>query len=284
MLDVVPHASADEEDRPGPAWSLPKLAAERIAIDNPLPERVDREWAMGGATGKGIKVCILDSGVEFDHPLVGPLAGAVSITLDDDGAPVATEDTEGDLCGHGTACAGVVRSIAPEAEIYSVRVLGAGFAGTGPVLLAGLRWAVEQEFDVVNMSLSTTKRQFGEVLHELADSAYFRGTILVASAHNMPVESYPWRFSSVLSVGSHEEPDSLLYYANPDPPVEFFARGVDVEIAWLGGGTITATGNSFATPCISGITALILSKHPRLTPFQLKTVLYLTSANVGGAQ
>jgi subtilisin len=284
MLDVVPHASADEEERPAPAWSLPKLAAERIAIDNPLPERVDREWAMGGATGKGIKVCILDSGVEFDHPLVGPLAGAVSITLDDDGGPVATEDAEGDLCGHGTACAGVVHSIAPEAEIYSVRVLGAGFAGTGPVLLAGLRWAVEQKFDVVNMSLSTTKRQFGEVLHELADSAYFRGTILVASAHNMPVESYPWRFSSVLSVGSHEEPDSLLYYANPDPPVEYFARGVDVEIAWLGGGTITATGNSFATPCISGIAALILSKHPRLTPFQLKTVLYLTSANVGGAQ
>src|SRR5258705_8760525 len=98
MTAVVPHASADEEERPGPAWSLPKLAADRIAIDNPLPERVDREWAMGGATGKGVKVCILDSGVEFDHPLVGPLAGAVSISLDDDGAPVATEDTEGDLC------------------------------------------------------------------------------------------------------------------------------------------------------------------------------------------
>ena len=93
----------------------------------------------------------------------------------------------------------------------------------------------------------------------------------------MPVESYPWRFSSVISVGSHEEDDPLLYYANPDPPVEFFARGVDVEVAWLGGGTIRATGNSFATPCISGIAALILGKHPGLTPFQLKTVLHLTS-------
>ncbi len=201
MLQVVPHAAtADDEELP--AWSLPRLAANRIAIDNPLPERVDREWALGGATGAGVKVCILDSGVEFDHPLVGPLAGAVSISLDEEGAPVATEDAEGDLCGHGTACAGVVHSIAPEAELYSVRVLGAGFAGTGPVLLAGLRWAVAQRFDVVNMSLSTTKRQFGEVLHELADTAYFRGTILVASAHNMPVESYPWRFSSVLSVGA----------------------------------------------------------------------------------
>jgi subtilisin family serine protease len=265
-----------------PAWSLPQDAVGRIAMENPLPERVSREWAMGGATGKGVKVCVLDSGVEQGHPRVGELAGAVSITLDEEGGPIATEDTEGDLCGHGTACAGVIHSIAPEAELYSVRVLGAGFSGSGRVLLAGLRWAVAQGYDVVNMSLSTTKKEFGDLLHELADTAYFRGTILVASAHNMPVESYPWRFSSVLSVGSHEEPDPLLYYANPDPPVEFFAHGVDVEVAWLGGETMTASGNSFATPCISGITALVLSKHPGLTPFQLKTVLYLTSANVGG--
>jgi subtilisin len=289
VIEFLAHAAAEDDDEHEdeedlPAWSLPKTAADRISIDNPLPERVDKEWALGGATGKGVKVCILDSGVEFGHRLVGDLAGAVAITLDEDGDPVAEEDTEGDLCGHGTACAGVVRSIAPEAEIYSVRVLGAGFSGSGPVLLAGLRWAVSQGYDVVNMSLSTTKRQFGEVLHELADNAYFRGTMLVASAHNMPVESYPWRFSSVLSVGSHEEDDPLLYFANPDPPVEFFARGVDVEVAWIGGESITATGNSFATPCISGITALVLSKHPGLTPFQVKTVLYLTSANVGGSR
>ena len=108
--------------------------------------------------------------------------------------------------------------------------------------------------------------------------------MLVASAHNMPVESYPWRFSSVISVGSHEEDDPLVFYANPDPPVEFFARGVDVEIAWVGGGTIRATGNSFATPAIAAICALVLAKHPTLTPFQLKSVLYLISTNVGGGR
>jgi hypothetical protein len=66
---------------------------------------------------------------------------------------------------------------------------GRGLQGQRPILLAGLRWAVDQGFDVINMSLSTTKRQFAELLHELADTAYFRRTVLVASAHNMPVES-----------------------------------------------------------------------------------------------
>jgi len=107
--------------------------------------------------------------------------------------------------------------------------------------------------------------------------------VLVASAHNMPVESYPWRFSSVVSVGSHEGAGALEWYANPTPPVEFFARGVDVDVAWPGGGTMRCTGNSFAAPHVSGLSALILSKHPGLTPFQLKSVLYLTATNTGGA-
>jgi subtilisin family serine protease len=265
-----------------PAWSLAHTAVDRIELENLLPERVDREWALAGSTGRGVKVCVLDSGVERGHPAVGRLAGAVAITLDENGDPVANDDLEGDLCGHGTACAGLIRSIASEAEIYSVRVLGAGFKGSGGVLVAGLRWALEQGYDVVNMSLSTTKRQLGDTLHDLVDAAYFKRTILVASAHNMPVESFPWKFSSVISVGSHEEDDPLLFYANPDPPVEFFARGVDIDVAWLGGGTVRATGNSFATPSISGIAALILSKHPGLTPFQLKSVMYLIAANVGG--
>ena len=265
-----------------PAWSLPADAAKQISIPVEWPDQVTREWAFGGSTGQDVKVCILDSGVERGHPMVGDLAGAVAVSLAEDGEVIVAEDEEGDLCGHGTACAGIIRSLAPDCTLYSVRVLGAGFTGSGPILLAGLRWAVQQGYDVINMSLSTTKRQFTGLLHELADSAYFRRTVLVASAHNMPVESYPWRFSSVISVGSHEDEDPLAFYYNPSPPVEFFARGVDVEIAWLGGGRIRSTGNSFATPHMSGICALILGKHPELTAFQLKNVLYLTATNVRG--
>jgi subtilisin family serine protease len=265
-----------------PAWSLPKDAEGDIALADEWPERITREWAWGGATGKGVNVCILDSGVERDHPLVGELQGAVTVSVDKDENPIVEEDTEGDSCGHGTACAGIVRSIAPECNLYSVRVLGAGFTGSGPVLLAGLRHAVEQGYDLINMSLSTTKRQFATILHEIADNAYFRRTMLVASAHNMPVESYPWKFSSVISVGSHEQEDPMAFFYNPNPPVEFFGRGVGVEVAWPGGSQIKASGNSFATPHVAGICALILSKHPEIIPFQLKTVLFLTSSNVAG--
>jgi subtilisin family serine protease len=272
----------EAEDRPLPAWSLPADAVERIKLEIDWPDRVTRAWALDGATGKGVRVCVLDSGVEPDHPAVGPIEAAVAVAIGEDGEATVAPDDEGDLCGHGTACAGIIRALAPECEIHSVRVLGQGFTGSGPILLAGLRWAVEQGFDVINMSLSTTKRQFAEVLHELADTAYFNRTILVASAHNMPVESYPWRFSSVISVGSHAETDSMTFFYNPDPPVEFFARGVDVELPWLGGGMIRATGNSFATPHMSGICTLVRSKHPELTPFQLKSVLHLIADNVGG--
>ena len=277
-MSVVLH----ETDEGRPAWSLPATAGESIRLPATWPERVTREWAFGGASGAGIRVCVLDSGVELDHPLVGTVQRSVAVTREGDKIVVADDDA-GDLCGHGTACAGIIRALAPDCELASVRVLGEGYTGSAAVLLGGLKWAIEQGFHVVNMSLSTTKKEYAEQLHELADTAYFKRTMLVASAHNMPVESFPWRFASVVSVGSHEEEDPLAYFYNPTPPVEFFARGLSVDVAWLDGATVTCTGNSFATPHIAGICALILSKHPELTPFQLKSVLHLTANNVGGA-
>ena len=269
-------SEADERDEL-PAWSL--AADQAGVVSQPAwPSRITREWAWGGATGRGVRVAIVDSGVQLDHPLVGAVQRSVAIG--DPEQDEVLEDDQGDLCGHGTACAGIVRSLAPECEIVSVRVLGAGYTGSGPVLMAGLEWAVEQGFEVINMSLSTTKRKFSEFLHELADEAYFGGTMIVASAHNMPVESFPWRFSSVLSVGSHDRSGPETFFYNPSPPVEFFAPGLELDVPWLGGGTLRCSGNSFATPHMSGICARILSKHPQLTPFQLKSVLHAVASNV----
>jgi subtilisin family serine protease len=277
-MTVLAHEVEGDEELP--AWSLPADASESIRIRAGWPERVTREWAWGGSTGAGVRVCVLDSGVELAHPLVGDVQRSVAVHKRGEEV-VVEDDAEGDLCGHGTACAGIIRSLAPDVELVSVRVLGAGYTGSAPVLLAGLEWAIEQGYEIVNMSLSTTKKQYVDQLHELADVAYFKRVILVASAHNMPVESFPWRFASVISVGSHEADDPRLFYANPTPPVEFFARGLNLDVAWLGGQTIRATGNSFATPHIAAFCALILAKHPQLTPFQLKSVLHLTAGNVG---
>ena len=265
-----------------PAHAVAGPDARQLRGARLWPAQVNREWAFGGSTGAGATVCVVDSGVDPGHRLVGGVSSAVAVRIEDDKAHIE-DDQIGDVCGHGTACAGIIRSIAPDCELVSVRVLGEGFIGSGPALIEGLRWAVEQGFDVINMSLSTTKERFVADLHALTDAAYFRRSLIVASAHNMPVRSYPWLFGSVVSVASHDIDDPLAYLRNPDPPVEFYARGVEVDVAWADGSTLRASGNSFATPHISGICALIRAKHPELTPPEVKTLLGLTATNAEAA-
>jgi subtilisin family serine protease len=274
-MSAVPAAA-----EPGLTWRLAERASSRIAVEaDGVP--VTPAWAWGGSTGRSVRVCVVDSGIDADHPMIGRVEGAWAVVEAAGGGYAVEPTTAGDSCGHGTACAGIVRRTAPDCELYSVRVLGEHASGTGAMLLAGLRWAVRQGFGLINLSLSTTRLKFADELRALADEAYFHGTAIVAAAHNTPVESFPWRFASVISVGSHvEETDPELLLYNPRPPVEFFAPGQNVEVAWPGGGTIRTTGNSFATPLVTGLCARILSKHPRMTTFQLKNALYLLSANV----
>jgi len=262
-----------------PAYGLDRDRAAP-AVASPWPFPVTREWAWGAATGEGVRVFLVDSGVSGDHALVGGVEQAVAVVLDDAGEAHVQDDEALDVSGHGTACAGIVRSLAPACSLTSVRVLGADLTGGGAQLLAGLRWALDHGADIVNLSLSTTRRALAAALYELADHAYFDRVLLVACAHNEAVVSYPWRFASVVSVASHTGQDPLEFFYNPDPPVEFLARGVEVDVAWPAGGTIRATGNSFAAPHITGLCARILGAHPELTPFQVKSVLFETADNV----
>ena len=96
----------------------------------------------------------------------------------------------------------------------------------------------------------------------------------------MPIPSYPSVYSSVISVASHAVQDPYVFYYNPNPPVEFGALGIDVNLAWLDHKRRTMTGNSYASPHMAGVVAKILGKHPGLTVFQLKTILRELSANV----
>jgi subtilisin family serine protease len=263
-----------------PAWSMRRddPRARRLAAG--LPDAIDREWAWAGSRGDGISVAVVDSGIDAEHELVGSVSRAVQVELDAD-LKATVREGGGDRAGHGTACAGLIRGLAPGCELWDVGVLGPNAGGRSAALIRGVEWAVEQGCRVVNLSLSASKPHAVARLHEVADAAYFAGAVLVASAHNLDIQSYPWRFSSVVSVASHDGTEPLEFHYNPEPPVEFFARGMNVEVAWLAGSRIVASGNSFATAQIAGLCALILAKHPELTPFQLKSVLYATATNTG---
>ena len=268
-----------------PAWSEPFAADQREGLSRVAPfGSFDRAMAWGGADGSGVTVAVIDSGVEASHPDVGgKVVRSVKVELDQAGDLAVIDDLDGlDVVGHGTACAGIIHALAPAADIVSVRVLGPDNRGKGAFFAAGLEWAIEQGVSVVNLSLSSRSEAFFGILHELADQAYFANVLLVSAANNVPGASYPSLFAAVVSVAAHDVADPFTFFYNPHPPVEFGARGVDVEVAWKDGGRIVATGNSFAAPHIAGIVALVRSKHQTATPFEVKAMLAATATRDEG--
>jgi subtilisin len=270
---------ADDTDRPAHARESAVLRLPGVAtLDDLSPA-----WAWGGATGRGVRVAVVDSGIDANHPLLGDCVevdDGVVITIGEDGEPEVKHGPHGDVFGHGTACAGIIHSFAPEARITSVRVLGAGLTGRAAGFLRGLGWAIEQGFDVINLSLGTSRRDWALPFHELCDEAYFRNCFVVTAANNIERVSFPSLYAAVTSVACNLTADPWRFHYNPEPPTEFLARGIDVEVPWLDGGTTITTGNSFAAPHIAGLATLIKGKHPQLRPFQIKTVLWATAANV----
>lgn len=270
-------------ERPRPAWS------RGLSVEAPNPllagqglENVTPEWAWGGSAGEGVRVAVVDSGVEAGHPALADcvVEDGVAIALGEDGHPVETPGPHEDLFGHGTACAEIIHRLAPAARITSVRVLNQRLGGKSIVFLRGLAWAIDQRFDVINLSLGTGKRDWALPFYELCDEAYYRGSMLVTAANNISRPSFPSLYGSVTSVACNTSDDPHEYHVNPDPPTEFLARGIDVDVAWRAGSRMTVTGNSFAAPHIAGHLALIRAKHPALRPFQAKTVLAACAANV----
>ncbi len=179
-------------------------------------------------------------------------------------------------------------SVLPIAAISEVDDITAEWAWGGSsgkgvkvaVFARGLQWAIDNGMDVCNLSLGSTRRDLREPLHELTDLAYFRDVALVTAANNLPIRSAPSLYAAVISVAAHDVRDPNVIYCNPDPPVEFGASGIDVRVPWKGGGWITATGNSFAAPHITGLVARIRAKHPGLAVFHLKGILRALAANM----
>jgi subtilisin len=264
-----------------PAWSWQFAPATLARVPRSLPAAITRAWAWDGSTGARVKVAVIDSGVDATHPAVGWVAGGGVVVIDPEAARGArvVEGPHEDLFGHGTACAAIIRRAAPDAELYSIRVLGKRLTGRGLALAEGIRWAIANDMQVINMSLSTARADYYGLLHELVDEAYFKGVMVVCAVNNVRAATYPSQYASVFSVAAHDGTDPFGFDYNPRPPVEFGAPGIDIEVEWLGGQSIRSTGNSFAAPHIAGLIARILAKHPHLTPFQVKTVLMALADN-----
>jgi len=265
-----------------PAWSEPFLANDVApAPFLRMPATPTREWAEGDCSGRGVRVAVVDSGIHADHPMVGGVSTFVAVELDED-APDGVRFVEGphdDLYGHGTACAGIIRSLAPEVELISVRVLNTNLKGSAFAFARGLDWCIEHDVDVISLSLSTANEDYLETFWDLIDQAAYRHLMLVSAMNNERRRTIPSELSGVFSVACAPGQDRERVWCNPSGPAEWGAAGIDVEIAWNGGQTVTATGNSFAAPVISGHLARIVSAHPGIAPWQARTVLASIAEN-----
>jgi len=249
------------------------LEAASMLADLWAPITPDTTWK--GRTGRGVRVAVIDSGIDAEHPVLkGKVKDAVE-AYREGGRITFRPSKSGDAAGHGTACAGIIARLAPDVSLYSIKVLGPNASGSGEMFLAGLDYAIKQKMQVVNLSLGTTKPDLFAPLHDLLDRAYHAGCIVVAAANNLPQPSFPSIFSSSLvSVSKKEGDDPFDFTYRYGEVIELVAPGVQVHTAWPGGGYRQLTGNSFACPHIAGIIALIMEAYPDLTPFQVKTILY----------
>src|SRR2546422_1203861 len=250
-------------------------AAEVAATTTDLWAAIRPETIWEGRSGRGVRVAVVDSGIDTERPaLKGKVKESVE-AVPEDGKIDFRPSTSGDQAGHGTACAGIIASVAPEVELYSVKVLGPKASGSGDMFLVGLDYAIKQKFRVINLSLGTTKRDFFAPLHDLLDRAYQSGCIVVSAANNLPYPSYPSIFSSsVVSVVKRSGGDPFNFGYRYGQVIELVAPGVEVTTTWPGGGYRQLTGNSFACPYVVGIIALMMEAYPNLTPFQVKSILY----------
>ena len=155
------------------------------------------DFPFSGATGKGIRVAVIDSGVNSRHPHISSVAGGVSVTP---ACAVEPQDYT-DLLGHGTAVMAAIQEKAPDADYYAVRVFHTALRTSAASLLCALDWCVEQKMDVVNLSLGTPNPIHAEKFREAADEAARKGTLLVAAREADGQPCYPGCLPYVFGVG-----------------------------------------------------------------------------------
>lgn len=234
-----------------------------------------REAARRG-TGEGVRVAVIDSGVEADHPRLSNLRLRDSVGFEEEDGTVRVVEGGGhDTYGHGTAVAGIVHEIAPLAEIGSFRVIDARSASRTHLICAGVREALARGYQVLNCSFGCRGQAKFILPHkEWADEAWLLGAHVVAACSNLDSRETEWpsHFASVIGVDLAETDGDDLYFRH-DHLVGYSARGENVEVAWIGGGVQRQTGTSFAAPRVAGTVARILSAFPEVRPPMMHQIL-----------
>lgn len=238
---------------------------------------IDREAiaeALRAGTGRGVRVALLDTGVDETHPVLKGAIAASYETVAVEGRHSVEKARGSDHVGHGTACAGIIRRYAPEVELHSIKVIGANARGSSAGLVSGLRWCVENGMHVVNASLGTIERRSRDAISDAVDDAILKGIVVVAAANNGGFTAWPANLTSVISVANERMQDPLTFRYWLGSAIELEAHGVHVEAPSPGGGTKFYTGTSFACPHATAIVARLLSVYPDLQPFEVRTALW----------
>ena len=230
-------------------------------------DRIDAEYAWAISGGAGVAVAVLDTGIDRDHPdLAANIAGGVNFVSKPPWKPVDPSKWDDDN-GHGTHVAGIIAAldndigvigVAPEADLYALKVLDKTGSGYISQIIAGLEWCIANGIDVANMSLGTDADI--QSFHDACDEAAAAGVILVAAAGNDGADvDYPGAYGSVLAVAATDADDAVPWWSSPGSAVAIAAPGVSVYSAWKGGGYDTSSGTSMAAPHVTGTLALALA-------------------------
>lgn len=214
-----------------------------------------------GIKGTGVKVAVLDTGINYSHEdLNDNYRGGYDFVFND------ADPSDDSTFSHGTHVAGIIAAekngigvvgVAPNAEIYAIKVLdGAGF-GLASWIISGIQWAVDNDMKIISMSL---EGPYDESLRIACDNAYNSGLLLVAAGGNTNggSVSYPAAYDSVIAVTATDSTDKMAIFSSKGPEIELAAPGVNVY-STVSGGYNFMSGTSMAVPHAAGVAALVFS-------------------------
>lgn len=223
----------------------------------------------------------MDSGIERDHPLLDGVHFADDLAVIDTGVALETVAGDGqDVFGHGTAVAGIIRELAPDAEIGSIRVLGEQLNSRTAIIREAARQAIDRGYHILNCSFGCGVLEHVLLYKSWVDEAYLKDIHVVAACNNLDFTKPEWpgHFPSVLTVNMTDCAQDDAFFYKSGHLVEFVARGVNVHVAWKGRQVKDVTGSSFAAARVAGLLARLLSEAPHLRPMEVKTLFHRIAA------